>query len=469
MTPVDAPPRRPGVPWPAAAALGVVATTAIAWGSTHREFAFNRFGWLDPTVAAIGDVLAVPADRVLIVAGCVLLSWLWWQLRVRPAAAPIERPATLLALWALPLLLAPPVMSGDAVLYADSGWVENRGGSVYTHGLGSMGGPFEQSVDALWRGTGVAYPPLTIVINQLLVALTGNDDYWSIVAMRLPALAGVGLLAFALPRIAAHLHPDDPYAVGAAQWWGLLNPLLVVHYIGGAHNDALMAGVSLLAVYVTVRSQRPDIPLRLAAALQWGLAPALVGVAMLLKQQGGLTVLAVAGLPVAAQLAALPTRPRVRLLALRTAAVTAVAVAVFVAGSLATHGFGWTRWLQLMGIAGTPAPFALISGWGGGLIEWLGGDPTGFLVVVGLASNLTLLGVLAWVVWRWSDRPLAAVGWGSLAVAVLGQSMHPWYVPWCLALLGLCPLTTKQRGWLAGYTAAFVVWNAVQTVIWHGQ
>ena len=79
-----------------------------------------------------------------------------------------------------------------------------------------------------------------------------------------------------------------------------------------------------------------------------------------------------------------------------------------------------------------------------------------------------LLAVLAWIVIRFSDRPVAAAGWGALALAILGQSMHPWYIPWSLALLGLAALTRRQGGWVAGFVIVFGVWNAIQTVLWHG-
>ena len=58
--------------------------------------------------------------------------------------------------------------------------------------------------------------------------------------------------------------------------------------------------------------------------------------------------------------------------------------------------------------------------------------------------------------------------WG-LAVAILGQSMHPWYLPWALAFLGLGPLTRRQRALVGGFVMAFVIWNTIQTVVWHGQ
>ena len=463
------PDARGTLPWGLAAGLGALASALVAWGSAHPEFAFHPDGWLDPVVMAIGTALPMPLNRVVVVLGAVVLAVLWWRLRPRAGRPPVGRPGWLLAVWALPLLWSPPTLSADAVLYADSGWIENSGGSVYAEGLGSAGGPFADSVDPLWRGSGVAYPPLSLLVNQAVVALTGADDYWSVAAMRLPAILGVVLIGLTLPRIAAHLSPTDPLAPGRATWWGLLNPLLLVHFIGGAHNDALMAGVSLLAVYVVVVALETPLGGARSRLLVWVVAPVLVGVAMALKQQAGLTVLAVAGVPLLFRLRELPLARRLWVLGLRTAGVTAIAVAVFVAlGVVTGKGFGWTAWLTLMGTAGTPGPFALLGQFGGYLVEWLGADPAPFRFVVGMASNVTLLAVLAWVVIRFSDRPVAAVGWGSLALAVLGQAMHPWYVPWSLALLGLVPLTRRQRLWVAGFVVAFLVWNAFQTVVWHG-
>jgi hypothetical protein len=147
-----------------------------------------------------------------------------------------------------------------------------------------------------------------------------------------------------------------------------------------------------------------------------------------------------------------------------------VTLTTFVGICLATGlGFGWLRWLDLMGLAGTPAPLALISKGGALVVQVLGGDPENFLRVAGLVSTAILLAVGVWIVVTFADRPLAAVGWGSLAIAVLGQALHPWYLPWSLALLGLVPLTRTQRRWVYGLALAFAIWNAFQTVIWHGQ
>ncbi|MFT3861852.1 polyprenol phosphomannose-dependent alpha 1,6 mannosyltransferase MptB [Micropruina sp.] len=450
----------------APAAIGVVGTVLIGWGSCHPEFAHGPDGWPSPIVNAVGLALPLPVNRFAIVAGVVLLVAAWWLLRpVDSGAAPASgspptpsrrRALAAMALWSLPLLLVPPVLSADAVLYADLGWIVSQGQNPYLVGLTGAGGPYALHVDPLWAGSGVAYPPLSLLVNAAVVQFSGFASYLGIVLMRVPVLAALVLVAWLVPRLAVRLGADPDRAV----WWGVANPLVIVHFVGGAHNDALMLAVALLGVWVALRGPH----------WAWSLlaGPAVIGVAMALKPQAGLAVIAAAGLPVAAQLAVSPPVRRVLLLARRTLVGTAVAGAAFVAVSLASGlGFGWTRWLSLMGKAGTAAPFSVLAQLGERLIDRLGGDPTGWLTAIGAVSTLVTLLVLAWLVIRFADRPLSAVAWGSLAVSTLGQSMHPWYLPWSFALLALVPLSRRQFGWTTALMLGFVVWNAVQTVVWH--
>lgn len=449
--PVSSALRSPGV-W-----TGFAGSVAVAWGSCHPEFSFDPHGWPSTLINGIGLAAPMPWDRLLIIVGVVALTWAWWHLRPTKTRPPVHAGLTITA-WALPLILVPPVLSPDATLYADLGWTVHTGANPYLVGLAASGGPFVGQVDLLWAGFGVAYPPLALVMDHVLGLLTGFHPYWTVVAMRIPAVASVAAMLWLVPRIAALV--DIP-ARGAV-WLGVLNPLLVLHFLGGAHNDAPMVATSLAAIWVALRWQH-----------WWAhflLAPLLVGVAMSLKQQGGLTVIAVAGLPVAATLASLPKLRRLWLLGWRTVVVTAVAALSFIAISLATGlGFGWTRWLDLMGLATTPAPLALSAKLGSLIVEVTGGSPTGFLIFAGRIGTAVLLIVLIAIVVHFSDRPLSAVAWGSLAVAVLGQALHPWYLPWSLALLGLIPLTRRQRYAVFGLAIAFCLWNAIQTAIWHGQ
>lgn len=459
--------------------LGFLGTALVAWGSTHPEYSFSQV-WESPTIMALGALVPIPVNRVMIGVGTALLSWAWW--RQRPTRTVTPPPAGwVLALWCLPLLLAPPVLSNDAVLYADLGWMRLQGLNPYEVGLAGGGGPFAPQVDPLWAGNAVAYPPLAILVQAAVVGVTGAHPFWSIAAMRIPVLLSLAMMAWTLPRIARLVGVSPRGATYSSRpaplvetsrggavpaprvvvWLGLLNPLVVLHFVGGAHNDAPMVAVTLLAIYLVLRV--PTTWMSLLAA------PALVGVAMALKQQGGLAVIAVAGLPVAAQLVVLPLRGRLWLLGRRTAVAATVTVTTFVAICLGTGlGFGWVGGLDLMGKAPTPAPLALISKGIATVAAWNGGDYEAVLAVAGLVGTAALLVVLGWVVIRFADRPLAAVAWGSLAVAVLGQALHPWYLPWSLALLALVPLTRLQRWWVYGFALWFVNWNAVQTSIWHG-
>lgn len=444
--------RSPGV-W-----IGFLGAVLIGWGSCNAEFSFDPRGWPAEWVNQLGSVGGLPAaDRALIVVGAAALTWGWWHIRPTSHRRPVHAPTTVV-LWSLPLLLVPPVLSPDATLYADMGWTLSTGANPYQVGLATSGGPFVAQVDQLWAGSGVAYPPLTLVLARAMVNLAGFDPYWSIVAMRIPAVVSVAAMLWLVPRIAGLVGVSRRSAV----WLGVLNPLLVLHFIGAAHNDAPMVATSLAAIWVALRWR--------GWFVQFLAAPVLVGVAMALKQQGGLTVIAVAGLPVAAALAALPLGRRLWLLGWRTAVATVVAMATFVAISVATGlGFGWLGWLDLMGLAATPAPLALLAKLGSLFVQAAGGSPTAFLIAAGRVSTVLLLMVVAWIVVRFSDRPLSAVAWGSLAIAVLGQALHPWYLPWSLALLALIPLTRRQRYAVFGLAIAFCLWNAVQTVVWHGQ
>ena len=97
-----------------------------------------------------------------------------------------------LGLWSLPLLLVPPVLSADAVLYADLGWIVHQGQNPYLVGLTGAGGPYAPHVDPPWAGGGVAYPPLALLINAAVRDTKGKLEDRAAVRKALGADAIVG-------------------------------------------------------------------------------------------------------------------------------------------------------------------------------------------------------------------------------------------------------------------------------------
>ena len=74
---------------------------------------------------AIGKSAPLPLNRILIVVGVIALTWAWWHVRPVGYREPVHAAPTL-ALWSLPLMFVPPVLSPDAVLYADLGWTLSK-------------------------------------------------------------------------------------------------------------------------------------------------------------------------------------------------------------------------------------------------------------------------------------------------------------------------------------------------------
>lgn len=423
--------------------VGFVGSALVGLGATSNGFSFNKDGWGVGPIAWIAQQIDRQGGNLLIAAGCVLAAVAWFLVIPRPGRTP---PVQLWLVWSAPLVLLPPVMSGDPFLYADLGWIMSQGGNPYRDVLGSMGGPFVSFVDPFWAGNGVAYPPLSLLVNWGMAELAGMHPYWGVIIQRLPALAGMALIAYFLPKLADRLGADRQWAI----WLGVLNPIAIVHLVGGAHNDALMAGVVVFAIWLSLQ----PIP-KISASLV--LAPIVIGLAMALKQQAGLAVVAAAGLPVVAQMANLPHLQKVIVLGWRTAVAAVVALGTFAAVSLATGlGFGWTLWLGQMGRARTLTLSVAI----GDLLAWTGTDLTGLANVV--LATVALAGIAALLLLR-PDQPLAITAWGSILVLFIGQAMHPWYVGLGLALIALLPLkpsATRAVVFIGlGYFMAYTVQN----------
>ena len=436
--------RLPGV-W-----IGLVGSTLVGLGATSNGFSFNPDGWGVGPIAWLATTIDRSTGNLLIALGCVLLS-LGWLLLVPGPGRPAV-PAWLWLVWSVPLLIVPPVMSGDPFLYADLGWILHQGGNPYVDVMGSMGGEFAASIDPFWAGNGVAYPPLSLEVNRLMIAVGGFHPYWGVIAQRLPALAGMGLLAAFLPRLADQLRVDRQWAV----WLGVLNPIAIVHLVGGAHNDTLMAGVVVFAIWLSVQR----VP-RVSASLV--LAPIVIGLAMALKQQAGLAVIAAAGLPVAAQLVRLSRPQRVAVLGWRTAVAAVVALTTFVAVSLSTGlGFGWTNWLSQMGRARTLTLSIAISD----AFAWTGVDLTN---AANTLLALLAVGGLVFLLVTRPERPLEVTAWGSVFVLFIGQALHPWYVGLSLALIALLPLRRGTARWVVfttiGYLMAYCVNNLYSVAV----
>jgi alpha-1,6-mannosyltransferase len=347
---------------------------------------------------------AVVASTVLSMCGVVLLLVAWWFLRRARSTGLVLRA---FGLWALPLLVGPPLFSRDVYAYAGQARLVALGLDPYTAGPSSVPGPLAAEVDGVWGGTPSPYGPVFLWLAGQLERATGEHVFATVLALRLLAVAGLALVAWGLPRLAA-AHGVPPVR---ALWLGLANPLVLLHLVAGAHNDALMIGLLVAGIAVAMTTRMPG---RLVAA------GALVTLAALVKA------------PAAAGLAFLPLtvigvteRARAALTVALTAAVTAVLVT-------AATGLGW-GWVHTLDAGNARLSlFSPTTGLGLAVGELADGG----LHVVQFLGVLAGLAVSAVLLLR-ADRvgPVRALGLALLAVVVLGPTVQAWYLLWGLVLL----------------------------------
>jgi hypothetical protein len=339
------------------------------------------------------------------------------------------------------------LFSDDAYSYAAQGRIVQLGMDPYAVGPGQLGGLFASQVDPAWLNTPAPYGPLALQIQHVVVNLAGSNPYVSAVAMRLPALAALVVIVALLPRLARTFGKDPRFAL----WLGVLNPLTVLHLLGGAHNDAIM--IALVVVALWLATKRRLVLASLAVAL-----------AATVKQPALVAVVAVGLLSAPAPQRALAqawTRARWAYVA----AASAIALAGFAVITAATGlGYGW---IGAMGVPGQVRDFLSPSTSLGSLLAIalrLMGQEAGADLALPVTRAVALVGcalVLAWLALRRAPRqPVTALVLMFLALVVFAPTVQPWYVLWGGVLLGL---TTVGRAglraatWLTAFFACYGV------------
>lgn len=199
--------------------------------------AFLALGGETAGALPVRNLLAPASGRgalglVAVYFGVVLLTAAWALLGkvIRGPEPPTPRALLLVpAVWAAPLLLAPPLFSRDVYSHLAQGAMVDAHIDVYLHGPVRLGGPLADEVAPVWRHTATPYGPVFLAVASGLSGLTEGRVPAGLIGMRLIALPGVALMALALPRPARHAGADPAVAL----WLGALNPLVLLHLVAG--------------------------------------------------------------------------------------------------------------------------------------------------------------------------------------------------------------------------------------------
>ena len=293
--------------------------------------------------------------------------------------------------------VAPVLLSHDVYSYVDYARLGVRHGlDPYVHP--PLAAPADPAyTDVTWTEATSAYGPLFTLATYPLA--------WLPVGVAVAVLKGIAALsvlgiAALVSRLAAW-RGADPLRAAA---FVAINPLVLVHVVGGAHNDGAAMLLAMLAVAALLNAREFSAGAALTAALATKLSAAVI-----------------------APFALLSSARNGRFLAGAVIASAAIA-------STAWLAFGWD-WLHGFGLAGEnqsrtsymsiPLLTARLTG--------LDPDTTRLAAAIFFLAAIAYL--LAWT-WRGGDW-VRTSAWATLALLLATAWLLPWYLIWLLPLAAI--------------------------------
>lgn len=396
--------------------------------------------------------------------GAVMMALAWLMLgrfalgSRRMSRSQLDR--TLL-LWAIPLLLAPPMYSRDVYSYLAQSEISRIGLDPYevgpATGLG-LDHVFTLSVPNLWRETPAPYGPLFLWIGEGISTVTGQNIVWAVLFHRLVVLLGVGLIVWATPRLARRCGVAEVSAL----WLGPCNPLLFMHLVAGIHNEALMLGLMLAGTEFALRgidAAQPLLPRPLRRPVtredwrRWHPLAMLIVGAVLIALSSQVKLPSLLALGFVAMALACRWGGTVKAFVIAGGSLTALSVAVMaVIGWASGLGFGWLFTLGTANVVRSwmspPTLIALGTGQVGILLGL--GDHTTAVLALTRAIGVIIIAILVtWLllaVLRGRLHPVGGLGVALGATVLLFPVVQPWYLLWAIIPLAAWATRPGFRG-----------------------
>jgi alpha-1,6-mannosyltransferase len=375
----------------------------------------------------------------------MLVAWLWLGRRVIDRSATEYTMLATTGFWLTPLLLSVPVFSRDTYSYLAQGALLRDGFDPYVVGPIENPNPMLDDVSPIWTTTTAPYGPVFILVAKFVTMVVGDHVIEGTMLLRLCMLPGLVMLIWAAPRIARHIGANGPTAL----WICVLNPLVIIHLMGGVHNEMLMVGLMMAAIAMTLQ----DRPV-------WGVG--LIAIAVAVKATAGIALPFMVWMWMHRLTAKRGLGPA-RAFGVATGASALIFVVVFAIVSwLAGVGLGW-----LTALAGS----VKIINWltvptaAANLINAIGGLflPVNFYAVlevtriIGIAVIAISLPLLWWR-FRHDDRDaLTGITLAMLVVVLFVPAALPWYYSWPLAVLSALAQSRQAISVIAGFSTWIMV------------
>lgn len=413
-----------------AAAVGIATFATVTM--TDRQLPQDSSWWIQINV-----------DAPVVVLVAALLSTLAAWLLLARVPALVDRPYLLIGGFGTVLLMMPPLFSNDLYAYVEAGWMQSQHLDPYTTPVGSLAASPVWDYVQSWWGSYTPYGPGGLGLFHLVGAATGYQMVAFVVAFRALCIGSICLMVPCVRSIATVYGVSPRYAV----WAGPLNPLMLIHGIGGAHIDVPAILFVLLGVRLALV---PKLRAQVAAM-------AAIGVAASIRQSAavlGLFVCMTAWRLLADRLPRLGMRARGVVIVAGGALIGAATIQL----TALVFGLGW-GWVHNLSTPGS----SIISPIGFATELTDGTVPSAEVVLTGVLAGGVVAGWLATRVVRVNTLFAVAVFFVSFQ-AISMASYHTWYY-----LLPVVLLACAARGPVARWIPPAVVVLGTQLDLWGDQ
>ncbi|KLO32060.1 alpha-(1-_6)-mannopyranosyltransferase A [Mycobacterium haemophilum] len=377
--------------------------------------------------------------------GLMLIAWLRLGRRVLAGQTTEFMMRATTGFWLAPLLLSVPVFSRDTYSYLAQGALLRDGLDPYL--VGPVGNPnaLLDDVSPIWTITTAPYGPAFILVAKFVTIAVGNNVVAGTMLLRLCMLPGLALLIWAAPRLAHHLGADGPTAL----WTCVLNPLVLIHLMGGVHNEMLMVGLMTAGIALTFQGRNVA-------------GVTLITVAIAVKATAGISLPFMVWVWMRQLHDRRGYRPAQAFLVATATALLIFAVVFAVLSAAASVGLGWLTALagsvKIINWLTVPTAIAnVVNALANGFFatDFYGVlRVTRFIGIVIIAVSLPLL----WWRFRRDDRSaLTGIAWSMLIVVLFVPAALPWYYSWPLAVAAPLAQSRRALATIAGFSAWVMV------------
>ena len=454
--------------------LGAILDLVGGVGAGATPVVGNVF-WETPVGSMLGRMLISSTIVTFTGIGMLIAAWLGVGAfvasgaRTRVTSVDTGMLVRTFAAWVIPLIFTAPLFTQDIYSYLAQGAVVDRGMDPYAAGPVELLGtedPLARSVPLIWADSPSPYGPTAMVVAWAIAAVTDDAVLPSVFLHRAVSVASLYVVAWALVRLAQRCGVSPQFAL----WLGVLNPLTLLHLVGGVHNEALLLAfllsgmeLCLVALHGKPIPGTPDDPVEPRSPalsrngwLLFAAGVALIAMAGMVKVTG-FVALGFVGMALARRFG-FTTMAVARAAAVTAATAAATIVAFCLASGL---GFGWITsqggaatvrsWMSLPTLLGISSGFA-------GRVLGIGDVSEAALSLtrgLGILLAAAWLLRMLWATFRGRIHPLGGYGLAMFAMVLLFPVVHPWYLLWALVPLSGWADRSQFRVAVVAYSAIF--------------